>query len=78
MKIIFLGTPEFSVPSLKRICELSFAEVSAVVCNKDKPFGRKKVLTPPPVKVLAESLGIPVLQYDRIRTEGEKDLKKLL
>ncbi len=77
MKIIFLGTPEFSVPSLKRICELPFAEVSAVVCNKDKPFGRKKVLTPPPVKVFAESLGIPVLQYDRIRTEGEKDLKKL-
>lgn len=77
MNIVFLGTPEFSVPSLKRIYELPFVKVLTVVCNRDKPFGRKKILTPPPVKVFAESQGIPVLQYDKIRTEGAIDLKKL-
>lgn len=77
MKVVFLGTPDFAVLPLKAVCETKGVEVAAVICNKDKPVGRKQVLTAPPVKVIAESLGIPVFQYDKIRVEGVDDLKRL-
>lgn len=77
MKIVFLGTPDFAVLPLKAVFETKGVEVAAVICNKDKPVGRKQVLTAPPVKVIAESLGIPVFQYDKIRVEGVEDLKRL-
>ena len=77
MRIVFLGTPDFSVEPLKRIVENSNHQVVAVVCNKDKPVGRKKILTPPPVKAYALSKGIPVFQYDKIRLEGVNDVKNL-
>ncbi len=66
MKIVFAGTPEFAVAPLQNIIDNGF-EVVGVVTQADKPQGRKGVLTPPPVKVLAEKLGIPVLQPDKIR-----------
>ena len=64
--IVFLGTPGFAVPSLKK---LVFAKVPvvAVVTQPDRPSGRGKKLTAPPVKVLAEGFGIPVYQPPRIR-----------
>lgn len=77
MKIIYLGTPDFAVEPLKKIVESGKYQVVAVVCNNDKPVGRKRVLTPPPVKVYAESVGLKVLQYDKIRVEGVEDLKSL-
>ena len=77
MKVVFLGTPDFALLPLKAVCETKGVEVAAVICNKDKPVGRKQVLTAPPVKVIAESLGIPVFQYDKIRVEGVDDLKRL-
>lgn len=77
MKVVFLGTPEFAVLPLKAVFDTQGVNVAAVVCNKDKPFGRKQILTAPPVKVTAESLGIPVFQYDKIRVEGVEDLKRL-
>ncbi len=77
MKVVFLGTPEFAVEPLKRLVESQNVSVIAVVTNKDKPVGRKKILTPPPTKVYAESKGIKVLQYDKIRLEGVEDLKAL-
>lgn len=77
MRIVYLGTPDFSVEPLKRIVENTSHEVIAVVCNKDKPVGRKKILTAPPVKQYALSKNIPVFQYDKIRLEGVEDLKKL-
>lgn len=77
MKVVFLGTPDFAVLPLKAVCKTKGVEVAAVICNKDKPVGRKQVLTAPPVKVIAESLGIPVFQYDKIRVEGVDDLKRL-
>ena len=69
-KIIFMGTPDFSVPVLKRIIDEGY-EVVAVVTQPDRPVGRKKVLTPPPVKVEAEIHGIPVYQPEKIRDEAE-------
>jgi methionyl-tRNA formyltransferase len=69
-KIIFMGTPDFSVPVLKRILADGY-EVIAVVTQPDRPVGRKKVLTAPPVKVEALNNGIPVYQPEKIRRQEE-------
>lgn len=76
MKIIFLGTPDFSVPSLQALID-SRHEVLAVVTQPDKPVGRSGKLCFSPVKELALKYGIPVLQYKKIRFEGVQDLKDL-
>jgi methionyl-tRNA formyltransferase len=68
MRIIFMGTPEFAVPSLKALIE-SGEQVIAVVCQPDNPKGRGLEVIPPPTKVLAEKHGIPVLQPQKIRTD---------
>lgn len=74
-KIVFMGTPDFSVPVLKQIIDDGY-EVIGVVTQPDRPVGRKKVLTPPPVKVEAEKQGIPVIQPEKIRQPDE--LEKVL
>ncbi len=74
-KIIFMGTPDFSVPVLKRIIDEGY-EVIAVVTQPDRPVGRKRVLTPPPVKVEAVKQGIPVYQPEKIREKEE--LEKII
>ena len=76
MKLVFLGTPDFAVPSLERIIA-SKHEILAVVTQPDKPVGRNNVLTPSPVKVCALKHGLKVLQYNKIRTEGVGNLKNL-
>jgi len=60
MKIVFLGTPEFAIPSLE-ILQKSRHQVTAVVTGLDKPVGRGRKLAPTPVKRTAEAMGIPVL-----------------
>ncbi len=77
MKIVYLGTPEFAVLPLKSILLSGKYEVVGVVTNKDKPVGRKQVLTAPPVKNFAIENNIPVFQYDKIRLEGVEQLKTL-
>ena len=77
MRVIFLGTPDFAVLPLKAVNGVSGVEIVGVVCNTDKPVGRKQVLTAPPVKTAAQELGLPVFQYDKIRVDGVEDLKKL-
>jgi methionyl-tRNA formyltransferase len=69
-KIIFMGTPDFSVPILRQIIQDGY-DCIGVVTQPDRPVGRKKVLTPPPVKVEAEKLGIPVFQPEKIRQSEE-------
>lgn len=66
MKIVFMGTPDFAVSSLERLVE-SGHEVLGVFTQPDKKVGRKQVLTPPPVKVLAEKHGIPVFQPNTLK-----------
>ena len=66
MKIVFAGTPDFAVAPLKKIIESGF-EVVGVITQTDKPQGRKGILTPPPVKILATELGLPILQPEKIR-----------
>lgn len=63
MRILFFGTPEFALPSLKRLHE-EF-EVIGAVCQPDKPAGRGQKLTPPPVKLIAQELGIEVFQPEK-------------
>lgn len=66
MKIIYMGTPDFAVPALKSLAS-SKHEVCAVFTQPDKPRGRKMILTPPDVKVCAQSLGIPVYQPESMK-----------
>jgi methionyl-tRNA formyltransferase len=66
MRIVFMGTPEFAVPSLNMLIEEHY-EVVGVVTQPDRPKGRKRVPTPPPVKETALAHGIPVLQPAKIR-----------
>ncbi len=61
MKILFMGTPDFALESLKALCEAGY-DVAAVITQPDKPKGRGHHLTPPPVKVYAREKNIPVLQ----------------
>jgi methionyl-tRNA formyltransferase len=64
-KIIFMGTPGFSVPILNGLVAEGY-DVLRVVTQPDRPVGRKKVLTPPPVKEAALKHGIKVLQPEKI------------
>ena len=71
-KIVFMGTPDFSVGVLEQLITDGY-EVVGVVTQPDRPVGRKRILTPPPVKVTAEKYGIPVLQPEKIRMDAEVD-----
>lgn len=77
MKIVFMGTPDFAVGSLKKLKEAGH-DIVGVFTQPDKPQGRKMVLTPPPVKVEAERLGIPVFQPNSVRTDESLELLKKL
>ena len=73
MKILFMGTPDFALFSLKAIHE-SAHSVIGVVTQPDKPKGRGYTLTPPPVKVYALEQGLPVYQPNTLRGEEFEDL----
>jgi methionyl-tRNA formyltransferase len=69
-KIIFMGTPAYAEAILRTLIEADDVEVVLVVTQPDRPVGRKKVLTPPPVKVLAGQHDINVLQPQRLDDAG--------
>ncbi len=71
--IVFMGTPDFSVPILRNLIAEGY-NIVGVVTQPDRPKGRKKTLTPPPVKVEAEKHGLKVLQPEKIRNELEEVL----
>ena len=76
MRVVFMGTPDFSVPALERIA--TEHEVVAVVTQKDKPKGRGMSVSYTPVKESALKLNIPVLQPDKVKEESFVDeLRKL-
>ena len=76
MRIVFMGTPEFAVPSLKALCEAGY-DVAAVFTQPDRPKGRGNKVTASPVKEYALSRGIPVYQPQRIKKESVGDLTAL-
>lgn len=76
MRIVFLGTPEFGVPSLKALKQAGY-EVVGVFTQPDKPKGRGKKMQMSPVKECAMEMGIPVFQPIKIRLDGVEDLRAL-
>ena len=71
MRIVFMGTPDFAVPSLQALLDAGH-EVCAVYTQPDKPQGRRQILTAPPVKELAVRHGIPVYQPKTLKSEEEQ------
>ena len=76
MRIVFMGTPDFAVPSLEILCDNGY-DVVGVFTQPDRPKGRGNRLTPSPVKVAAEKRGIPVFQPEKIRKTGVEPLREL-
>ena len=75
-KVIFMGTPEFSTGVLKRLIEDKTVKVIAVVTQPDRAVGRKKIITPTPVKVVALEHDIPVYQPEKL--SGSQELEELM
>lgn len=77
MKLVFMGTPPFAVPSLEKLIQGGY-HIAAVVTQPDRKSGRGHKVVPPPVKTVAEENGIPVLQFEKIKSpEGVEALKTL-
>ena len=68
LKVIFMGTPEFAGTNLKALIDAGY-NIVLVLCQPDKPVGRKHILTAPPVKVIAQENGIEVYQPDTLKTD---------
>jgi methionyl-tRNA formyltransferase len=64
-RLVFMGSPDFALPSLRALA-LHYP-IAGVVTQPDRPAGRKRLLTPPPVKRLAVELGLPVIQPERLK-----------
>src|SRR5262245_16186254 len=68
MRLIFMGTPEFAVPSLRKLVEAGH-EVIAVFTQPDRPVGRNTIVAPPPVKVFAAEHSLAIHQPSKIKTD---------
>jgi len=78
MDIIFMGTPDYAQQILQRLIDAQNINVTAVYTQPDKPVGRKKIMTPPPVKLTANENSIDVYQPNRLRDEDVvNELKKI-
>lgn len=75
MKIVFMGTPNFSSVVFEKLN--SVYPVSTVVTGLDKPVGRGYIIMAAPLKVKANELGVPVLQYEKVSKEGIEDIEAL-
>lgn len=73
IKIVYFGTPSFAVLPLKKLALHPEFEVISVITQPDKPVGRKKIMTPPPIKEAAEKLGIKIYQ-----PKNKKKLEKIV
>ena len=76
LRVVFAGTPEFAVPSLRAAANRS--EVVAVYTQPDRPAGRGRQIVLSPVKVQALALGLPIFQPQDFRTERERDALRAL
>src|SRR5207245_2101680 len=77
MRVVFLGTPEFALPSLEALADSSY-EIAAVITQPDRPAGRGQKASPPAVKTRALARGLPVYQPERIRSEENRALLEAL
>jgi methionyl-tRNA formyltransferase len=74
IKVVFMGSPDFALGSLKALA--AHYNVTGVVTQPDRPAGRGRTMTPPPIKVLADELGIETIQPQRLK-EPEAQAKLL-
>ena len=72
MRILFMGTPDIAADCLKALYEAGH-DICGVYTRRDKPVGRKQVLTAPPVKEVALAHGTPVFQPRTLRDGGEDE-----
>lgn len=75
IKTIFIGTPDFAIPSLESLIKDDFFNIVGVITQPDKPSGRKQIITPPPVKLIAQKYNIPVFQPKKIASFASKILE---
>lgn len=75
MKIVFMGTPDYAVKTLEALIAAGH-DIAAVFAQPDKPVGRKRIITPPPVKVCALENGIPVYQPETLKTNEAEEILK--
>jgi methionyl-tRNA formyltransferase len=78
LRIVFCGTPEFAVPSLRRLAERPEFSIEAVITQPDRPRGRGGNVTASPVKETALELGLHVYQPESIKSESSQDFLKRL
>ncbi|PJF40570.1 MAG: methionyl-tRNA formyltransferase [Phototrophicales bacterium] len=69
MRVVFMGTPEFAIPSLQALIDAEDIEVVGVITQPDRPAGRGNQLRPSPVKQLAQRHNLPVFQPEKLRGE---------
>ena len=77
MNVVFMGTPDFAAISLKMLIKNNI-NIKAVITQPDRPVGRKRIITPPPVKVLARQYGIPVYQPEKVNNKNFIELLETL
>lgn len=77
MRIVFMGTPQFAVPSLQKLIDAGH-DIAAAVTQPDRKSGRGYKVTASPVKALAQDHGIPVLQFERIKAQEGIDAIKAI
>ena len=77
MRVVFMGTPSFALPSLRALCEMPL-EVVGVFTQPDRPAGRGHKLVAPPVKLLAQEKGLPVFQFEKVRRQAGLDAMRAL
>ena len=75
-KVVYMGTPHYAKEILQTLIDADDMDVELVLTQPDRPVGRKKVLTPPPVKVVAQEHDIEVLQPSRLTEEGIEEAIK--
>jgi methionyl-tRNA formyltransferase len=73
MKLVFMGTPEFAVPSLSRLIKAGH-EIQAVFTQPDRPVGRKQIVTPQPVKAFASQHGLTIHQPEKLKTAEAREI----
>ncbi|HLS35120.1 MAG TPA: methionyl-tRNA formyltransferase [Bacillota bacterium] len=73
-RIVFMGTPDFAVPILEQLLQTKY-EIGLVVTQPDRPVGRRRTLTPPPVKITAKKHNIPVFQPEKLSDNFEEIMK---
>jgi methionyl-tRNA formyltransferase len=76
MKYVFFGTPEFAAIILKQLIDAHLPPAT-LVCNPDRPVGRKKIIAPPPTKVSAQKSNIAVLQPEKLDADFVRQIREL-